>query len=160
MIIVYESKTGFTKKYAEMLAAKTGMKLYNVNELSKNEEDEIVFLGWLKAGKIQGLNKARKFNVVAVCATGTGSAGENDSEAIIKGNNLGNIPFFYVQGGCLPLKSLKGMDRFLMSLFVKMLKKQNTKDGKYTEAINRIENGFDGVREENLVPLMKWLNTR
>ncbi len=35
MIIVYESKTGFTKKYAEMLSAKTGLKLYRVKELSK-----------------------------------------------------------------------------------------------------------------------------
>lgn len=33
MIIVYESKTGFTKKYAEMLSAKTGLKLYRVKEL-------------------------------------------------------------------------------------------------------------------------------
>lgn len=60
MIIAYESKTGFTKRYAEMLAAKTGMKLYRVNELSKTEiNEEIVFLGWLKAGRIQGL-KSKK----------------------------------------------------------------------------------------------------
>ena len=48
MIIVYESKTGFTKRYAEMLAAKTGMKVYRVNELSKiDKKEEIVFLWFL-----------------------------------------------------------------------------------------------------------------
>ena len=96
MIIVYESKTGFTKRYAEMLAAKTGMKVYRVNELSKiDKKEEIVFLGWMKVGRIQGLKKVRKFNVKAVCGTGTGSAGENNAETIISGNKLEKIPFFY-----------------------------------------------------------------
>ncbi|MDY0258021.1 hypothetical protein [Gudongella oleilytica] len=44
MVIVYESKTGFTKKYADMLAAKTGMKIYNVKEISKiGKQEEITF---------------------------------------------------------------------------------------------------------------------
>lgn len=160
MIIVYESKTGFTKRYAEMLAAKTGMKIYHVSELSKMEKDEIVFLGWLKAGKIQGLNRVRKLNVIAVCGSGTGNAGENNDETIISRNNLENIPFFYAQGGCLPLKDLKGTDRFMMSMFAKALKKRNDKDGEFNEAIGRIENGFDGVNDENLIPLIEWLNVR
>ena len=55
MIIVYESKTGFTKKYADMLAAKTGFKAYSVkNFANAGLYDEIIFLGWMKAGSIQG----------------------------------------------------------------------------------------------------------
>lgn len=46
MIIVYESKPGFTRRYAEMLAAQTGMRLYPASELSKiDTEEEILFLG-------------------------------------------------------------------------------------------------------------------
>lgn len=57
MLIVYESKTGFTKKYADMLAEKTRLKVLGVKELSKlNQEEEIIFLGWMKVGKIQGLD--------------------------------------------------------------------------------------------------------
>ena len=161
MIIVYESKTGFTKRYAQMLAAKTGMKVYRVNELSKiDKEEEIVFLGWMKVGRIQGLKKVRKFNVKAVCGSGSGSAGENNAETIISGNKLEKIPFFYAQGGCLPLKDLKGTDRVMMSMFAKMLKKRKDKDEKLNEAIDHIENGFDGVKEENLIPLIEWLNSR
>ena len=161
MIIVYESKTGFTKRYAQMLAAKTGMKVYRVNELSKiDKEEEIVFLGWMKVGRIQGLKKVRKFNVKAVCGSGSGSAGENNAETIILGNKLEKIPFFYAQGGCLPLKDLKGTDRVMMSMFAKMLKKRKDKDEKLNEAIDHIENGFDGVKEENLIPLIEWLNSR
>ena len=161
MIIVFESKTGFTKRYAEMLAAKTGMRVYRVNELSKiDKKEEIVFLGWMKVGRIQGLNKVRKSNVKAVCGSGTGSAGENNAETIISGNKLEKIPFFYAQGGCLPLKDLKGTDRFMMTMFAKILKKRKDKDKKLNEAIDHIENGFDGVKEVNLVPLIEWLNSR
>ena len=161
MIIVYESKTGFTKRYAEMLAAKTGMKVYRVNELSKiDKKEEIVFLGWMKVGRIQGLKKVRKFNVKAVYGSGTGSAGEPNADTIITGNKLEKIRFFYAKGGCLPLKNLKGADRIMMSMFAKMLKKRKDKDEKLKEAIDHIENGFDGVKEENLTPLIEWLNSR
>lgn len=61
MIIIYESKTGFTKKYADMLAAKTKLNVLQVKEISRiSQDEEIIFLGWLKVGKIQGLNKLKK----------------------------------------------------------------------------------------------------
>ncbi len=158
MIIVYESKTGFTKKYAEILALKTGMKLFPLSEIQWAERNEkTIFLGWLKAGKIQGLNRARKLDLRAICATGTGSVEENSEESIITGNKVGNIPLFYIRSGCLPLRSLKGTDKLMMSMFLKFLKKR--KDEKYSEAIDHIINGFDGVKEENLDPLVRWMNS-
>lgn len=50
MVIVYESKTGFTKRYAGMLATKTNLKAFRVQELAQvNANEEILFLGWMKA---------------------------------------------------------------------------------------------------------------
>ena len=159
MIIVYESKTGFTKRYAEMLANKTNLKAYRINELANvSKDEEIIFLGWMKAGKIQGLNKIHKYNIKAVCGSGTGRTAEPDVETVIARNNIGNTPFFYIRGGCLPLKKLKGMDKFLLSMFVKMLKGRKDKDESLIEAIYNIENGFDGVKEENLLPVLEWYN--
>ena len=40
-------------------------------------------------------------------------------------------------------------------MFLKMLK--GSKDEEHKEAITNIENGFDGVKEENLLPLVEWL---
>lgn len=161
MIILYESKTGFTKKYADMLAEKTGLKVFTVKELSKvNSDEEIIFLGWMKAGKIQGLDKLRKHNVKAVCTTGMGQTAEPSTEEVIARNKIEGIPFFYLLGGCLPLKELKGMDKIMMSMFIKMLKSRKDKDEKLIESISMIENGIDGVKEENLKPVMEWLSTR
>ncbi|NLM09812.1 MAG: flavodoxin domain-containing protein [Clostridiaceae bacterium] len=161
MVIVYESKTGFTKRYAEMLAAKTGLSVFHVKEISKiNQDEEIIFLGWMKVGKIQGLDKLRKYNVKAVCASGTARTAEPDVETVISRNNIEGIPFFYLRGGCLPLKEIKGLDRILLSLFTKILKSRSDKDERTEESIAIIENGFDGVKEENLEPLLNWLNAR
>ncbi len=161
MVIVYESKTGFTKRYAEMLAAKTGLKAFPVKERSKiSQGEEIVLLGWMKVGKVQGLEKMRNYNVKAVCGSGTGRNAEPDPQTIIARNKLENIPFFYLRGGCLPLKELKGMDKIMLSMFVKMLKNREEKDAKTEESVAIIEKGFDGVKEENLQPILEWLNAR
>ncbi|NLL45514.1 MAG: flavodoxin domain-containing protein [Clostridiales bacterium] len=161
MIIVYESKTGFTKKYADMLAEKTKLNVYRANEITRISQDEdIIFLGWMKVGKIQGLNKLRKYRVVAVCGSGTAETAEPDSETVIARNKIENKPFFYLRGGCLPLRDLKGMDKIMLSMFVKILKSRKDKDEKTEEAILNIENGFDGVKEENLEPVLNWINAR
>lgn len=161
MIIVYESKTGFTKKYADMLAEKTGFKAFRAKELPKGaKDDEIIFLGWLKAGRIQGLNRLKGHNIVAVCATGTARNAEPSEEAVIERNGIKGIPFFHLRGGCLPLRELKGLDRIMLSFFLKMLKNRKEKDEQLEEYINIIENGFDGVKAENLEPVLKWLETK
>lgn len=161
MIIVYESKTGFTKRYADMLASKTGLKAYRVNELSKvSQQEEIIFLGWMKVGKIQGLSKVLKYNICAACGSGTGRTAEPDEETVIARNKIDNIPFFYLRGGCLPLKELKGMDKIMLSMFVKMLKSRKDEDERLEESIAVIENGYDGVKEENLAPVLEWLSAK
>ena len=81
---------------------------------------------------------------------GTGQTAEPDTEAVIARNKIEGIPFFYLRGGCLPLKEIKGMDRIFLSIFVKMLKSSKDRDEKTDEAISMIENGFNGVKEENL----------
>ena len=99
MVIVYESKTGFTKRYAEILAAKAGLKVFHVKEISKIDQDEeIIFLGWMKVGKIQGLNKVRKYNVKAVCGSGTGRTAEPDVDTVVARNSIEGIPFFTCEG--------------------------------------------------------------
>ena len=161
MAIAYESKTGFTKRYAEMLAVRTRLKIFPVKEISKiNQDEEIIFLGWMKVGKIQGLDKLRNYNVKAVCGSGTGRTAEPNIEAVIARNKIENIPFYYLRGGCLPLKDIKGIDKIMLFMFLKILKSRKDKDEKTEEAISIIENGFNGVKEENLEPVLKWLNAR
>ncbi len=50
------------------------------------------------------------------------------------------------------------MDKILMSMFLKILKSRKEKDGKIEGTISNIVNGFDGVREENLEPVVQWIS--
>ncbi len=161
MVIVFASKTGFTKRYAYILGAKTGLKVFPVKELSKvHPGEEIIFLGWMKVGKIQGFDKLAKHKVRAVCGSGTGRTAEPDTQTVIARNKIEGIPFFYLRGGCFPLREIKGLDKIMLSMFVKVLKRRQDKDEKQEEAISIIVNGFDGVKEENLQPVLEWLDAR
>ena len=85
MVIVCESKTGFTMKFANMLSQKTGLKVFTTREPDKVwSDEEVIFLGWMKAGMIQGLRKLKKHKVIAVCATGIGLKAEPDNETAMK----------------------------------------------------------------------------
>lgn len=49
------------------------------------------------------------------------------------------------------------MDKIMLSMFVKMLENRKDKDDETEEAINHIVNGYDGVNEGNLEPVIQWL---
>lgn len=115
LIIVYASKTGFTRKYAEMLSEKLGLTMMDVKELPKvPKESEVLYLGWMKVGKVLGLQKMKGDKVVAVCGSGTGRSAEPSEEEVRMRNDLETTPFFYLCGGCRPLRELKGMDKVML----------------------------------------------
>ena len=69
--IVYTSNTGFTAQYATLLSHQTGLPLYRLEECDLPGSTQVLFLGWLCAGKIQGLKGAMgRFQVAGICAVG------------------------------------------------------------------------------------------
>lgn len=133
----------------------------DVKELPKvPKESEVLYLGWMKVGKVQGLRKMKGYKVVAVCGSGTGRSAEPSEEEVKRRNGLENTPFFYLRGGCRSLRELKGMDKVMLSMFVKSMRKNVEKDERKKEAVEIIVHGFDGVREENLIPVLEWAEKR
>ncbi len=97
---------------------------------------------------------------MAVCGSGTARTAEPSPEEVAARNRITGLPFFYLRGGCFPLCELKGMDKLLMTFFLKMLKKRKDKDEELEESISTIEFGYDGVKEENLEPVLAWISAR
>ena len=84
--IVYVSNTGSAKTYAEMLSEKTGFSAYDFKDCgSVPEGAEVIFIGWVMAGGVQGLKEAReKFGTLkAVIAVGMMKS-EKQLEAVNK----------------------------------------------------------------------------
>ena len=103
-IVIYESVTGFTKKYAQWIAEELQAEIKDtrtMNGVNLTEYDLVVFGGWLMGGRISGLEKIQKQNVkkLVVFATGASLDTKELAEEIRKANPLSGIPFCYLPGG-------------------------------------------------------------
>lgn len=161
-IIVYASNTGFTKEYAEMLSAKTGLPMCSLEEAKKTlkQPTEIIYCGWFMAGSIVGYKKLKKkHNIKAVCAVGLCETGSL-LEKTRKDNKIpDNTELFTLQGGYAPDK-LKGIYKKMMSMVANMLIKQINSYEVKTESdlkmLETLEKGGSYVCEENLSAVLEW----
>lgn len=161
MKIVYETNTGSSQRYAEMLSEKTGFECLSLSKAVKefSPEEEIIFIGWVMAGTIQGLQKAREVfsDIKAICPVGLSKGEKNDNE--LKAKNGIEGPMFTLQGS-FHIDKLSGMYKMMMGMMLKMLKaklKENPQaDG--DKFLSAIEGGVDCVSEENLEELLGWLD--
>lgn len=160
--IVYQSKTGFTKKYAELLSEATGLPVYELKKLKKelSRRDNIIFMGWVCAGKIKGVSRAaRHFVLSAVCAVGLTSPELLDINKMAKKNNVRAYKLFYLQGGFAPEKQ-KGLN----ALLINMVKKSEDNDAGQTDADKefrtRLENGYDAVSLDNLNKVIAYIKEK
>lgn len=164
--IVYTSNTGFTAKYAAMLAKKTGMRVYELKS-AKNElaaGTPVVYMGWVFAGMVKGLKKAMKrYDVKAVCAVGMMPPTEELRAQEREGNKVpANIGFFTLAGGC-DLNRLHGFNKKLLSMVTgKTVSELRAKPERTKEEDARIEmllNGFDHTSEAALEPVIEYIKT-
>lgn len=110
-IVIYESNTGFTARYALWIAEKMECPFIKYSEATApalGHYKTLIFGGWIKAGKIQGLDWLRKNisqfeeqNVILYC-TGAGPAEKQDLQKLAADNLTGGLvglPLFYLPGG-------------------------------------------------------------
>lgn len=156
--IVYTSNTGNTEKYAKMLAEKLNLCVYSIDQAKKElpKGASIIYLGWLIAGKIKDLSKARRrYRIVAVGAVGLGATGTL-AEGLRRSNKIGDeIALFELQGGMDHAK-LKGIYKTMIDTLIKMLSKKKDRTEDETAMLEMIKAGGDFTREENLEGIASW----
>ena len=105
MVIVYQSRTGFTQQYAEMLGESEHLEVLPLKEAEQklSSGTPVFFLGPLSAGRIVGLERARKaFLLRGVCGVGMSPPSPELPEKLRQDNQLDGLPVFYLQGGWAP----------------------------------------------------------
>lgn len=153
--VIYETNSGSTRKYAEMLAQKLGLPAYSLKEAGKAvpKGEQVLFTGWVFANKIQGLPKAlKKWNVVCAAAVGMNPDCKTYRE-ILRDSNKTEVPLFYLRGA-LDLGRLKWLQRKLLQTIRTDLEKQK-KPGT-EEMISVLRDGCDFVSEENLKEIIAF----
>ncbi|MBR5142497.1 MAG: hypothetical protein IKW56_02230 [Methanocorpusculum sp.] len=156
--IVYESNTGFTKQYAEMLSEAVCLpSLPMVQAVSKVPRGtEIFFLGWVCGGKITGLPVASKrFIVEGAAAVGIVYPHPDVITELSKVNKL-SCPLFYLQGGVDP-KKLGYFKRKILSMIAQNLEHQENKTAAVWDLADTLRIGGSYVSGANLEPVVSWV---
>ena len=129
-VVVYSSKTGFTKKYAEWIAEDLSLEAYDLKESDNLKEvlsgvDTLIFGGGLYAIGINGLkkllneNQTKSINNIFVFCTGLSLRSEAVQREIIE-NNLKDVEknkvrLYYYRGG-FDFQKLSLIDQLLMRM--------------------------------------------
>ena len=161
--IVYTSGTGPTAEYAKLLGKKTKLPVYSLddaeNELPKGSE--IIYLGWLMASTIKGYKKAAKLYLVKiVCGVGLATGGSQLPEVRKMNAIPDKLPLYTLQGG-FDMNKLHGMNKLMMKIMRRVLKKQIFKKPERTpedeKIVQMLDHGGSAVCAENLVPVIEQI---
>ncbi len=159
--IVYKSNTGHTKQYAEMLAEKTGLPVYDIKAAKKSLQKgiEIIFMGWLKIGKVIGLKSAAsRYTVKAVAGVGM-TAKEQFTDISSKNKIPQNVAVFSLNGG-FEIEKLKGINKLMMKTMSIALTKALSTKHDLTEdekmMFDLVSKGGNKVEPKNLDGIFDW----
>lgn len=169
-IIIYQSKYGATKKYAEWLQAMTGYHCAETSKAAVNEVAQygtIVLCGGIYASGIAGLSFLKKnidklkHKKTAILCVGASPYDESAFAAIKEHNLTGelkNIPLFYGRGAWNESK-MKFMDRTLCKMLQKSIAKKDpsTYEPWMKALMCAVGQDCDWTDKKYLIPLIDYL---
>ena len=170
-IVIYNSKTGFTKRYAEWISEALSCECVELKEASKknlSEYDAVVFGGWCMAG---GVTKLAWFkNQVPALATAGkklivfvvgGSPADSPDipvamERIFSGKEWSGVKSFYFPGG-FNYEKMSLPSKLAMKMFIKTIlaKKDITEDEK--KMAEMISHSYDASDKKYIEPILAEL---
>ena len=173
-IVIYTSKRGSTRQYAEWIAEDLGCETVafadpRMKDINLYEYDCIIYGGWIRGSGIVDFDKFGKLLdaelMQKLIVFGVGLADETaDYYAQVWGYSIGkldpkneNRSILYILGGRYDPAAVQGMDKFLMKVMKTVLISGSTPDAKSRANFmkDRIENGVDMVFRDNIQSLVK-----
>lgn len=173
-IVIYTSKRGSTKQYAEWIAEDLGCEAMTLDEAAEKDIDLheyscIVYGGWIRGSGIVGFDRFGRWLddelMRRLIVYGTGFADETaENYAQVWGYSIGkldpqneNRSILYILGGRYDPASVTGMDSMMMKIMRAVLLSGSTPDARMqaNKIKERIDNGVDMVRRENIASLVK-----
>ena len=161
-LVIYHSKTGFSKRYAQWLAEDLGCQALPFRDRKSvdiSKYDTVILAGGLYAGQMSGLKwlksqlpalAGKRLAAVAVGCAPMGNRTLPESMKKLFGGTP-EIKGFYCQGG-LDYERMGAVDRTMMAALRMMLKKQKNQQ----EMLDGISRSFDGTKREYLEPVVRW----
>lgn len=167
--VIYNSQTGFTKRYAEWIAEATDADCFELSEAKKKNLSvygAIVFGGWACAGSISKLswfkNNIDKWTdkkLIAFCVGGSPLDNPEIEPALKKNfskSELSRVNVFYCPGG-FNYEKMSAPSRLMMKIFIKSLKAKKDKTAEDEEMIKIISSSYDISDKKYIEPILKYL---
>lgn len=169
-IVIYNSQTGFTKRYAQWIAEETQAQCVEFKDAKKMDLsgfDNIVFGGWAMAGSITKikwfLKKAQSLQGKKLAAFCVGASPAENPELddflknITDKEEFDNIKLFYCPGG-LDYEKMSGASRTMMKMFVKMLDSKKDKNENDLMQIKMVSSSYDIADKKYIKPIVEYIN--
>ena len=159
-IVIYNSKRGATKQYAEWIAGELGCTLVSLENLdygALGQFDVVIFGSWLRGSGIVGFDKFRKqitgfADKLIIFVTGISEYNPQNYQQICEINfkeeiNMQNTLLYFCPGRYIP-SEVKGLDKFLMAISKKVLisgATDRSSESAANKMVDAILNGIDNV---------------
>lgn len=169
-IVIYNSQTGFTKRYAQWIAEAAGADCFELSEAKKQNMagyDAIVFGSWACAGGISKLswfknniNKWSDKKLIAFCVGGSPIDSPEITPALNRNFNESErqkVSVFYCPGG-FNYEKMPASSKLMMKIFIKTLKAKKDKTEDDDEMIKMISSSYDISDRKYIEPILKCLN--
>lgn len=168
-VVIYNSQTGFTKRYAGWIAEAAGADCFELSAAKKKDlavYEAIVFGGWACAGSIskirwfkENIDKWTDKKLIAFCVGGSPTDSPGIEAALNRNFNESErkrVKTFYCPGG-FNYKKMSAPSRLMMKIFVKMLKaKRNKTEAEQTMA-KMISSSYDISDKRYIEPILQYL---
>ena len=164
-IVIYNSQTGFTKRYAEWIAEAAGadcLELSAAKRKSMDTYEAIVFGSWACAGSISklkwfksNLDKWSDKRLIAFCVGGS-PIDNPEIEQALKQNFMKNVRIFYCPGG-FNYEKMSVSSKLMMKMFIKMLNAKKNKTEAEQEMIKMISTSYDISDKKYIEPILEYL---
>lgn len=161
MVIVYKSETGFTKAYAEFIAADLNGELVPFKDRRKLKPDAdpvLIFGAPIKASTLPGsrwfLRNRGRFKKAYAFAVGASPADSKDLPAFLEKQKLAGLDLFYMPGGFCWEKMSRTTRFILRNFFLPAVKKA---EGEESEMYRTVSHSYSQVDKKFAEPLIRLI---
>ena len=168
-IVIYNSQTGFTKRYAEWISEATGADCLELSIAKKKDltaYKAIIFGGWACAGSISkiswfkgNINKWADKKLIAFCVGGNPKDNPEFETALKQNFNESErkmVKTFYCPGG-LNYEKMSAPSKLMMKMFVKTLKAKKDKTEEEQIMFKMISSSYDISDKKYIEPILQYL---
>ncbi len=168
-VVIYNSQTGFTRRYAQWIAEAAGADCLELSDAKKKDlaaYEAIIFGGWACAGSISKISWFKKNmdqwadKKLVVFCVGGGSIDNPEIDTALKRSfnesEQEKVKVFYCPGG-FNYEKMSMPSKLMMKMFVKTLKAKKDQTEEEQMMVKMISSSYDISDKKYIEPILQYL---